>query len=264
MLCKGAALIVAEGRDPGARPMGDVDIVVAPGDARRALELLVAAGYRPTGGIEPFSALRVRRGLNLVGPQTDGGGLDLHWTRLLSPERETDVFSRAHTASLLGVPTLAPCSTDSLLTILAHGTSFDPAPVRWVLDACFLLSRPVDAIDWDLLVYRARDGVIARPVATALATLRASFEVDVPPAVLRALSGARGGVVDRLLWKLHEHPLPRGQRWPYLVNEWRLTRAAPYPGGRAGGLVSFLQTRLQATSRRDLLGRIVRHEAPWV
>ena len=45
MIFKGMALMVAYGRDPGARPMGDVDVVVKPVDARRSLELLLRAGF---------------------------------------------------------------------------------------------------------------------------------------------------------------------------------------------------------------------------
>ncbi|HVA05267.1 MAG TPA: nucleotidyltransferase family protein [Acidimicrobiales bacterium] len=262
MLCKGAALIAADGRDPGARPMGDVDVVVAPAEARRALEVLIDAGYWPAGRVEPNLALRVRRSLNLTGPGTDGDRLDLHWSILAGPDPGPGVFDRARPVSFLGIPTLAPSPTDSLLSIIDHGTSWHPAPVRWVLDACFLFSSAGPTIDWDLFTRRAQAQPLARQVAVSLAELRTDFQVNVPLPVLRELTRNRGGALDRVLWLAQNRHLPHGQRYPHLMSEWRSARARPYPGGSPGGFVSFLAARLQASRLRELPGRLIRQDQP--
>jgi len=79
---KGAAL-VAEGRydDPGARPMDDLDLLVAPCDAHSAVRLLLEAGFRPWmawGESYP----RWLDSLTLSAPGEIAGidlTIDLHW-----------------------------------------------------------------------------------------------------------------------------------------------------------------------------------------
>lgn len=264
LICKGAALIIAYDRDPGARPMGDVDIVVRPVDAQKALELLTMAGYSPTESIEPFTALRVRRSLNLAGPGTDGGRVDLHWSTLPGPEPEPGTFDRAQSATFIDVPTLVLSPTDALFSILTHGTSWDPEPVRWILDGAFLLSHFGAAIDWELFVDRARDHRFAWQLAVALEVLDHEYEMKVPAGVVESLRDSDGTLTERVLHHLQRHPPSRGARWPYLYNEWQRARQASYPGGPAGSLVSFVGARLQATDHRDLLQRIWRHSPPWV
>ncbi len=244
--------------------MGDVDVVVPPDQARRALELLTGAGYSPTGGIEPFGALRVRRALNLAGPGSVGGRLDLHWSTLPGPDPGSGVFDRARTATLLGVPTAVPSPTDTLLGVLAHGTSFDAEPVRWVLDGAFCLQTFGEAVDWDRLVVRARYNRLGRALAVALGALQTQYGSVVPDGVIDALEASPTTPLERALWTLQCHPLPRGQRWPYLLNEWFRARREGYPGGEAGSFVGFVAARVQAQDLPDLVGRIRRHEAPWV
>jgi Uncharacterised nucleotidyltransferase len=240
MLCKGAALIVGYGRDPGARPMGDVDVVVPPDRARRALETLIGSGYWPTGGIEPFGALRVRRALNLAGPGSAGGRLDLHWSTLPGPEPGSGVFDRACGATLLGAPTTVPSPADALLSVLAHGTSFDAEPVRWVLDGAFCLRTFGDAVDWDRFVVRARFNRFGPALAVALGALRSDYGSAVPDGVIAALEGAPTSLLDRALWTLQCHPLPRGQRWPSLFNAWhRARRDMPAEGSVASSTLSL-------------------------
>lgn len=256
MVFKGAALMIAYGRGPGERPMGDVDIVVKPGDAHRALELLLEAGYKSSYGFEPFGALRVRRSLNLSAPGTEGMEVDLHWSTLPGPDAGDGVFHRARPARLLGVPTLVPSPTDLLLSVITHGTNWYPQPVRWVLDSCYLLSWVPEEIDWDLLAQRARHHHYAWQVGLALEALERDYGASIPPGASRSLSGAAGDVIERVMWHFQRDMPRRGVRYLFLFNEWLRARREPYPGGPAGGLLSFVESHVEATGHLDLARKL--------
>ena len=256
LVFKGAALMIGYGRGPGARPMGDVDIVVKPSDARRGLDVLVKAGYRSSDGFEPFGTLRVRRSLNLLAPGKDSMEVDLHWTTLPSAEGSDGVFQRARAAELLGVPTLVPSPADLLLSIITHGTNWYPEPVRWVLDSSYLLSHQSTGIDWELLARRARQHHYAWQVGTALVALEDDYGAAVPPGVARSLLSTPGEVLDGVMWRFQRHMPPHGVRYLFLFNEWWRARRTPYPGGRAGGLLSFAESHVEATGPLDLVHKL--------
>jgi hypothetical protein len=256
MVFKGAALMIAYGRDPGARPMGDVDLVVRPGEARAALELLLNAGFRSVDNIDPVGALRVRRGINLSVPDMEGKQVDLHWSTLPAPAGGDDVFDRGRHTTLLGLPTLVPSPTDLLLSIITHGTNWYPEPVRWVLDSCYILSTQPGEVDWDLLVAQARRHRYAWPVGLALDALQRDYGAAVPPCVARSLLSTQGDVVERAMWRAQRNLPQRGVRYPFLLNEWLRARRQPYPGGPAGGLLSFLEEHLEASGPLDLVRKL--------
>ncbi len=256
MVFKGAALMIGYGRDPGARPMGDVDIVVRPADARRALDLLLSAGYKSSFGFEPFGTLRVRRSLNLSAPGTEGMEVDLHWSTLPGPDSGDGVFRRARPVRLLSVPTLVPSPTDLLLSVVTHGTNWYPQPVRWVLDSSYLLSWVPDQVDWDLLAQRARQHHYAWPVGLALGALEHDYGATVPSEITRSLLATRGDAVERIMWRFKRNMPSRGVRYLFLLNEWLRARREPYPGGPAGGLVSFVESHVEATGPLDLARKL--------
>lgn len=256
MVLKGAALMIAYGRDPGARPMGDVDIVVKPGDARRALELLLKAGYTSTYLAEPVGALGVRRSINMGAPAMDGMTIDLHWSTLPSPDASHSVFQRARPAALLGIPTLVPSPTDLLLSVITHGTNWYPQPVRWVLDSTYLLSCASQEVDWELLVQRARHHRYAWQVGLALDALEQDYGAPIPPGISRTLQDAPADFVERVMWLFQRNMPRRGVRYLFLVNEWLRARRQPYPGGPAGGLVSFVERHMEASGPLDLARKL--------
>ena len=48
LLLKGAALTFLDYPEPSLRPMADVDVLVRPGDIRRAIDILRRSGWKPT------------------------------------------------------------------------------------------------------------------------------------------------------------------------------------------------------------------------
>ena len=78
LVLKGAALVESVYKDPGARSMADVDVLVPTMHAERAYELLLAdgwAGERDHRG-DMAHAVQVIRSVDLMKP--DGTRLDLH------------------------------------------------------------------------------------------------------------------------------------------------------------------------------------------
>ena len=59
VVLKGLALIARFYRDPGLRPMADVDVLVPPSDVERASELAVSLGWHPRYRLTP-AFLRVK------------------------------------------------------------------------------------------------------------------------------------------------------------------------------------------------------------
>ena len=157
--------------------------------------------------------------------------MDLHWSTLPGPDGGDGVFRRARPATLLGMPTLVPAPTDLLLSVITHGTNWYPEPVRWALDASYLLSSVPEEIDWDLLVAQARLHRYAWPVGLALDALQRDYGGAVSPGVPQSLLAAPGSVVEGALWRLQRDLPQRGVRYPFLFNEWLRARRQPYPGG---------------------------------
>ena len=235
MLCKGAALIVGYGRDPGARPMADVDVggAAEPGtpcardrDRRR---ILADGGDRalwsPAGasGPQPGGS---RHRWGSPGPALDdlaragrwAGGLRSCARRLPSSASRRR-FPRRPT----------PCSA-----CWPTGRASTPGRCAGCSTARSASGRLVTP--WIGIASSCVPGITGShgQLAIALDALRSQYAAAVPEGVVDALEQRTSTLWDRALWMLQCHPLPRGQRWPYLLNEWSRARREPYPGGRSG------------------------------
>ena len=118
---KGGAFVWSAGFDPALRPMRDLDLLIAPDDAARVVEILSAAGF--AGGSAALSG----SGKHLP-PMTSGGlivEVHLHLFDTYDDEatkREGQFIARAlQRAEAAAVPGLsALCPTDTLLHLILH------------------------------------------------------------------------------------------------------------------------------------------------
>jgi hypothetical protein len=80
---------------------------------------------------------------------------------------------------------------DQLLHVCVHGARWDVVPpVRWIPDAVTIVNVATgsgEEIDWHHLTTQTRKLRLTLPLRDALAYLRDSWNVAVPPAVLRSL-----------------------------------------------------------------------------
>jgi len=228
MLLKGAALSVLHYRSAGARPMADVDVLVPPFGAERAMAVLRAEGWR--GEAEPAERqIRIHHSY----PFRDGGvgHIDLHWFSLWQSSSDRPLWGAARPLELAGAAALAPSPSDLLLVVCAHGTPRQPEPAfRWIADAVTVIRTA--EVDWDRFAAEARRRNLAVAAAAALRYVREELGAEVPEDVPARLAPERA---------------PRWERAAY--------RAQSSPAGPAR------TTRLLLERNRRM--RMLRDEAPW-
>jgi hypothetical protein len=228
LLLKGAPLSILHYGSSGARPMADVDVLVRPFEAERAMGVLRGAGWRPEA--EPAEAqIRVHHGYAF----SDGGPgvVDLHWFSLWQSSSDGPMWEVARPFELGGVPALAPSPADLLLIVCAHGSPRQPEPAfRWVADAVTVCRT--SEVDWDRLSAEARRRNLRVAAAAALDYLRTEFGVEVPDEVFGSLNPGRA---------------PRWERAAFLAQ-----------GSSAG---PFRTLRLLRERHRRM--RMLGGEAPW-
>jgi putative nucleotidyltransferase-like protein len=248
MVLKGGALAVLHYRDMGARPMGDVDVLVPPDHAAEAVALLQDAGWSP----DPPAArdlLAVRHAWSF----RDGGAghVDLHWRALAySREDERELWDAAVPLTLGGTRTSALCAADELLLTVVHGLASNAvSPVRWIPDSVAL----APATDWDRFCVMAARHRFSYTAAAALEYLRASFAPEIPQSVLDHLRATPATHGER---RLHRAMVgrPHRARRAMLIHwaAYRALRSQRTPGVRRVGFASFLLQRLEI----DRLGAV--------
>jgi hypothetical protein len=180
---KGPALAWSLYESPALREMTDLDLLVRPADAQRAVDLLVASGCLPRYGVD----LRFfRSGRELPLTSSAGVALDLHWA--LAPSQfchglDLDLFwSRLATISIAARPvrTLAP--EDLLVFLCVHGAKHAWSSLHWLADIARLIDRV--EIDWDRLIAGVHARRISRMVLAGLLLAVDVLGAGVPAAIV--------------------------------------------------------------------------------
>lgn len=186
LLLKGMAMILQYYCDFGVRVIGDIDILIPKKDLKTAIDLLSNKGWvsnLPRLDLQNEDQLSRWHAANFTHPQ--GGCLDLHWSMFLesSPFFDKAVFEAAH---LYDHALLIPCREDLLLQTCIHGIKHSPlALIRWIPDALTLLKKP---LDWDRVVYFAKQLQVTRSLYEALLHLTQDFEAPIPAPILKQLA----------------------------------------------------------------------------
>jgi Uncharacterised nucleotidyltransferase len=154
IVLKGMALMATCYRDLGARPMGDVDILVPAPLAARALEALNVEGWVSRYSITP-AFMRVKHASPMVGRR--GEECDLHWRTFEEAAEagaDEELWAASRRVEFHGARFRVFCPTDQLLHVCIHGARWAWLPgVRWVADALLILRA--GGIDWERLVAQA-------------------------------------------------------------------------------------------------------------
>jgi putative nucleotidyltransferase-like protein len=195
LVLKGAALVASGLCELGLRPIGDVDALVRPGERDRAIEALIAAGWKA----HVFPNWYVRRTLAREYPawvwQRGDVQLDLHWGALhlvRDPVAEIPLWERATAADIGGVPVKVPAAEDQALHAWLHASEYNPIPpLRWAADAATAIQARGDDFDWDLVVGTAIAQRVVLQTRAALDYLARELDQPVPDAVLTRLTAER-------------------------------------------------------------------------
>jgi hypothetical protein len=195
--------------------MGDVDVLVRPEDARRAVDVLEGLGYRSTellpddaprwqreGDDDWYHRLRHARGF-----RHEGSEIDVHWTLSLDfVASQTDAadVSDLWAASVplevtdLTTATLSP--THHLFHAVVHGLSASStSQARWVADATTIVRAVGDQLDWDELVAASARHGCSLMVHDGLAFLVEALDVPIPTEVLTRLAAQPVGRREKAL-----------------------------------------------------------------
>jgi hypothetical protein len=226
VVLKGLALIARFYRDPGVRPMGDVDVLVPPSDAERASDLSVGLGWNPRYRVTP-AFRRVKH----AAPFEHRMGLacDIHW-RVFEEAgvgRADDEFrAAAEPVVFQGARLRVLSPTDQLLHTCGHAAKWAPLPaIRWVADAVLILRE--GPIDWPrFLAHAVRRRFILR-VRQMLGYLRKTLDVAIPRWVEVELARSPVSPLERLEYRIRsrEHRL-LGELPTYVFN---CFRSEPHP-----------------------------------
>ena len=245
IVLKGAALALLCYRDPGVRPMKDLDVLVPPARGAEAMDTVCRQGWRPLEMADPDAV--AERHYSAAG----GRELDVHHYLLAYdryPGADDRLWSAAVPLEVEGVTTKALAPADQLFHVLAHGVAWNQVPqVRWVADSVTVIRSAAARLDWDrVLDESARRGLVPT-VRSGLDYLRRTFEVDIPVEVVRRLDAVPVSRAHRLEhWARQRGPFtPLG--WAPLI--WcGYVRALQGTGVRPGmvGYLRFLRLRLPA------------------
>lgn len=189
LLLKGIAYAGRLYADPAARPMTDVDLLVAPDAIAAAARALARLGYWDAG--EGVERSRFHHGVTLKRP---GGAIDLH-RAIRHPLRAQlpGVWPRAERAHIAGA--LVPSAIDEAVIGLALIARQDViVPAINLVDAARLLSR----VERDATLERARRAGLGRPVAAVAHLADVAARGEAHPWIERILSGAPVGRLRQL------------------------------------------------------------------
>lgn len=200
ILLKGAAMTLDYYEDHGARPMGDIDVLVKPEDVAEAAACLREAGLESKSTISAAST-RYMHGAHFS--DREGFAVDLHW-RLLwefsQPDIGSDFWANAKTITFQNVATSVLDPTDQLFHTCIHGARWNSAPLRWIADGVTILSKARSQIDFERLVVKAQTHRLQLPVWGALDYLVRRWGADIPHDAVAKLKGIPVSSLDRFLY----------------------------------------------------------------
>ena len=169
ILLKGAALATTVYKDPGLRPMGDVDILVRRQDIPEVHAILTKNGYRHPPDQDMMAA-------NHVPPCISPGKptIEIHFTILGEAQANSpdvgELFGRAVPVALFGVGTSALAPEDELLHLCEHAGAHHVFGngIRSIIDISRLFEKYGDCFDWEAAWARAGEWGMRRSLALCL------------------------------------------------------------------------------------------------
>jgi putative nucleotidyltransferase-like protein len=242
---KGAWLVLRLFRDPGARPMVDLDVLVPVRRFWRACRALRGAGFVVPDPV-PLDRFPVRffYDHHFVHPEMPCSWVEVHryfgYKSFVAPDYDA-VFARAETFEEQGATLLALSPEDTLLHLCVHQAKHG---FRILLrDTADVAGLAAGGIDWHGLVARGKTAGAAASLWVALSAAARALGAPVPRDVLGALAPPAGrrarldalvdldggtGLRDKTLatGALEAAMDPRRARW------WRVTQRVVRAGDR--------------------------------
>lgn len=197
IVLKGMALMESLYRNPGLRPVTDMDILIHAADVPAALDALQGIGWTPTADTEPFLGAEEdhRTEMALQNPRMMTL-LDLHWGLLKSwyykrNIRPSDLWDSARPLPERGEGARQLGLETGLVFLGAHWFRHDEQELLWLYDIALTVTAPAEEIDWQRVLACTRDWGLVLSMRAALGRAAAVLGAPVPVEVTRALSRMR-------------------------------------------------------------------------
>jgi len=174
---KGPTLAWLAYETPGLRRVTDLDLLLPERDAGRAIELLLASGYRrwlQSGDLRFFATSGQ---VPLL--RTDGlVAVDLHWLLGFRRLNFSYFHDRLRPVDIDGRQVATFCQEDLLTYLCVHGGRHGWSSLTWICD----VARLIDgfSLDWDALLSRAEEGRMSRALLLGIRLARELLGASVP------------------------------------------------------------------------------------
>jgi len=213
ILLKGAALILQYYKDPGLRPIADVDVLVPRDKRMQSIHVLAEQGWRPINGIE-WSRIVHRmsqiKGVNLT--HDNHVEFDLHWHLLndfIFSTAEEYFWKNTISLEMNGMQTAILDPTDQLFHTLLHGHRWNNVPpIRWIADAVTIYTNAKYSIEWDRMVDYAQRYRLTLRIRKPLHYLCREFNMSVPEAVFSKLQSIHINKIEMKEYDFLVYPVP--------------------------------------------------------
>jgi hypothetical protein len=196
VILKGADFARTLYPSPELRPMSDLDLWIASGEAARAESALASLGYRPGApDMAPGLSRAIRHARLFVGGARGDVAVDLHWS-LVGHETDRRAPSLAWFRERASGSRLD--ATASLLYLAAHMKlqHYDePAPLIWLSDFYLLSFR--SEVDWSALFEAARSFRWEPALAATAAEVQTRLGIELPPPLASYARSMSMAIPDR-------------------------------------------------------------------
>lgn len=207
---KGVPLALRDYRDLGARPMGDVDVLVPVDQLETVFQVFLDAGWRAEIPIAEISD-RMRASHAAAFSHPDSGHVDVHWyvNKFLIRHEDGEgsaapFWDLAEPISVGNAHALTLCRTDALAHSIIHGAwRGSGATFRWIADA-MVLARRLDEegeLDSARLVWIGEHFAMGQMLHESLRYLAEEFDAPIPPALLADLNAIPTTIRQRLRYR---------------------------------------------------------------
>lgn len=197
---KGPLLAITAYGDVSLRQIADVDLIVPKGDLSRARDCLREGGYEDLRAMDPLEEkvlLQSNCAMTLM-RENPRVVLDLHWD--LTPKYffvplDLDAMRARLTAVPLGGEMVRTfCPEELLLILCVHGARHVWPRLDWLVGVAELVGS--SALDWDVVIGRARAYKCERMILLGLALARRLLDAELPNSIDAGIAG------DRVIAKL--------------------------------------------------------------
>jgi hypothetical protein len=189
---KGVALAQALYGDTAARVSVDLDILVPPANVAKAIEVILASGYR-AGSSDPYiSKLLLRHGRHYDAVRDAPGIsflLEVHWILVQHSSKDdeavSDLWAEARPQSYFGAPGFSLSPEWNFLYLAIHATDHEWRSLKWLVDIHEVASSGL--VDWERVAKKAERFELSQPIRHTLGVSSLLLETPIPSCFLPAI-----------------------------------------------------------------------------